>query len=128
MTRNMACSLALGALALVVPSSGSAQTFVDVGVWTRGGGGRVVVGGAPVYQVPVYPVPVYRGPVYRPVYVVPQPVYVVPQYYRGDRGRHRGWYKNGPRGYAPYSAGGYYQGYRYYDGPRYVRGDYRRRR
>ena len=83
MTRNMACSLTLGALALLVPATGSAQAFVDVGVWTPGGGGRVVVGGAPVYGVPVYGapvygVPVYRRPVYRPVYVAP-PVYVVPQ-------------------------------------------------
>ena len=86
MTRNMAGSLTLGALALLVPATGSAQTFVDVGVWTPGGGGRVVVGGAPVYGVPVYGapvygapvygVPVYRRPVYRPVYVAP-PVYVV---------------------------------------------------
>ena len=81
MTRNMACSLTLGALALLVPTTGSAQTFVDVGVWTPGGGGRVVVGGAPVYGVPVYGapvygapvygVPVYRRPIYRPVYVAP---------------------------------------------------------
>ncbi len=64
MSRKMVCSLALGALALLVPAAGSAQTFVDVGVWTSGGGGRVVIGGPPVYQVPVYHAPVYRAPVY----------------------------------------------------------------
>ena len=135
MTRNMACSLTLGALALLVPATGSAQTFVDVGVWTPGGGGRVVVGGAPVYGVPVYGapvygVPVYRRPVYRPVYVAP-PVYVVQPYYRHDRGKHRGWAKKGyaPYGaYGPYHADRYYGGSGYYDEPRYVRSDYRRRR
>ena len=87
MSRKMVCSLALGALALLVPAAGSAQTFVDVGVWTSGGGGRVVIGGAPVYRVPVYHAPVYRAPVYyrapiyRPVYVAPAPVYVVQPYY-----------------------------------------------
>jgi len=136
MTRNIACSLALGALALLVPTTGSAQTFVDVGVWTPGGGGRVVIGGAPVYGVPVYHAPVYRAPVYRPVYVAP-PVYVVQPYYRYDRGRHRGWAKKGyapygpyapyaayaPAAYGPYVGGGYYAGYRDY----YGRRDYRRR-
>jgi hypothetical protein len=137
MTRNMACSLALGALALLVPTTGSAQTFVDVGVWTRGGGGRVVVGGAPVYAAPVYAAPVYYPEVYyppvyyaRPVY---RPVYVAQPYYRHDRGRHRGWAKKGYAPYAPYAAygpyvgGGYYAGYRDYDGRRDGRRDYRRR-
>ena len=124
MTRNMACSLALGALALLVPSASVAQTFVDVGVWTRGGGGRVVVGGAPVYSVPVYYPPVYYPPVYysRPIYPRPiyRPVYVAPQYYRYDRGRHLGWYKNG-------KARGPYRG-RYYDRYNDGYGRYDRRR
>jgi hypothetical protein len=129
MTRNLACSLALGALALVVPTASSAQTFVDVGVWTRGGGGRVVIGGAPVYGVPVYPapvyaapvypapvypVPVYAAPVYRPAYVVPRPVYVAQPYYGHYRGRHRGWAKKGYAGYGPYAAAPYYAGQRGY--------------
>ena len=126
MTRNLACSLALGSLALLVPATGSAQTFVDVGVWTRGGGGRVVVGGAPVYAAPVYTAPVYypevyyppvyyTRPVYRPVYVAP--VYAQP-YYRHDRGRHLGWYKNGKKGRAVYAGryyDPYYAGYGRYD-------------
>ena len=142
MTRNMAGSLALGALALLVPATGSAQAFVDVGVWMPGGGGRVVVGGAPVYGgpvygAPVYGVPVYRRPVYRPVYVappvyvVPQPVYVAQPYYRHDRGKHRGWAKKGyvPYGaYGPYQADQYYGGSGYYVAPRYVSRDYRRGR
>ena len=135
MTRNMACSMALGALALLLPTTGSAQTFVDVGVWTPRGGGRVVVGGAPVYGGPVYGgpvygVPVYRRPVYRPVYVAP-PVYVVQPYYRHDRGKHRGWAKKGyaPYGaYGPYQADRYYGGSGYYEAPRYVSRDYRRGR
>ena len=128
MSRKLVCSLSLGALALLVPAAGSAQTFVDVGVWTRGGGGRVVIGGAPVYHVPVYRAPVYVAPVYRPVYVAPPPVYVVEPYYvqpyyQYDRGRHKGWGKKG----RPYGARYVYAGdYRYYDGPRYAR-DYRRR-
>lgn len=126
MTRNLACSLALGALGLLIPAGGSAQTFVDVGVWTRGVGGRVVVGGAPVYRAPIYRAPIYRGPAYRPVYVVPQPVYVVQPYYRHDRGRHRGWSKKGYPAYGPYGAQRYYAGYRYYDEPRYYGRDYRR--
>jgi len=138
MTRNLACSLALGALALAVPAASSAQTFVDVGVWTRGGGGRVVVGGAPVYAAPVYAAPVYAAPVYaapvyypevyyppvyyarpvyRPAYV--RPVYAQP-YYRNDRGRHLGWYKNGKKGRAVY-AGRYYDPY--YAGYGYGRND-----
>lgn len=89
MTRKLVCALSLGALALLVPTRSSAQTFVDVGVWTPNGGGRVVVGGAPVY----------RGP--RTVYVPARPVRVVqPYYYRQDRGRHLGWSKkNKNRGY-----------------------------
>lgn len=122
MSRKLVCSLSLG-LALMVPAAGSAQTFVDVGVWTRGGGGRVVIGGAPVYRAPVYRAPVYVAPVYRPVYVAP-PVYVVEPYYRYDRGRHKGWGKKGRGPYGPrYVYGG---DYRYYDGPRYGRA-YRRR-
>jgi hypothetical protein len=131
MSRKIVCSLALGALALLVPAAGSAQTFVDVGVWTSGGGGRVVIGGPPVYSVPVYHAPVYRAPVYypyypppiyRPVYVAPRPVYVQP-YYGYDRGRHLGWGKKG----RPYGAPYVYAGdYRYYGGPRYGR-TYRRR-
>ena len=126
MSRKLVCSLSLGALALLVPAAGSAQTFVDVGVWTRGGGGRVVIGGAPVYHVPVYRAPVYVAPVYRPVYVAP-PVYVVEPYYvqpyyQYDRGRHKGW---GKKGRGPYGARYVYAGdYRYYDATRYA---YRRR-
>ena len=140
MTRKLACSMALGALALVVPVASSAQTFVDVGVWTRGGGGRVVVGGAPVYAPPVYAAPVYAAPVYypevyyppvyyaqpvyRPAYV--RPVYAQP-YYRNDRGRHLGWYKNGKKGRAVYAGGRYYDPY--YGGyGRYGRDDRRGRR
>ena len=131
MSRKIVCSLALGGLALLVPAAGSAQTFVDVGVWTSGGGGRVVIGGAPVYRGPVYRAPVYVAPVYRPVYVAPPPVYVVEPYYpyyaqpyyRYDRGRHLGWAKKG----RPYGAPYVYAGdYRYYGGPRYAR-TYRRR-
>jgi hypothetical protein len=69
-----------------VPTRSSAQTFVDIGVWTPNGGGRVVVGGAPVY----------RGP--RTVYVPARPARVVQPYYRHDRGRHLGWSKKN-RGY-----------------------------
>ena len=129
MSRKLVCSLSLAALALLMPAAGSAQTFVDVGVWTRGGGGRVVIGGAPVYRVPVYRAPVYVAPVYRPVYVAPPPVYVVEPYYaqpyyQYDRGRHKGWGKKGRGPYGPrYVYGG---DYRYYDGPRYARA-YRRR-
>ena len=142
MTRNMACSLTLGALALLVPATGSAQTFVDVGVWTPGGGGRVVVGGAPVYGG----AGLWRAGVWRAR--LPQtdlsprlrgsarlrraePVYVVQPYYRHDRGKHRGWAKKGyaPYGaYGPYQADRYYGGSGYYDAPRYVSRDYRRRR
>jgi hypothetical protein len=86
MTRTLVCALSFGALALLVPTGSSAQTFVDVGVWTPNGGGRVVVGGAPVY----------RGP--RTVYVPARPVRVVQPYYRHDRGRHLGWSKKN-RGY-----------------------------
>ncbi|HEY6506548.1 MAG TPA: hypothetical protein VIY56_00960 [Vicinamibacterales bacterium] len=89
MTRKFACALSLGALALLAPTASSAQTFVDVGVWTPNGGGRVVVGGAPVYRSP------------RPVYIPAPPVrvvQVVQPYYRHDRGRHVGWGKKG-RGY-----------------------------
>jgi hypothetical protein len=124
MVRKIVYSLALGALALLLPAAGSAQTFVDVGVWTSGGGGRVVIGGPPVYQVPVYHAPVYRAPVYYPapvygpVYVAPRPVYVVQPYYGYDRGRH--W---GKKGYgARYVYAGDPRGYRYYD-----RGHRRRR-
>lgn len=118
MTRTLVGSFALGALTLLLnPAAASAQ--VDVGVWTPRGGGRVVVGGGPVY----YPAPVYvpGAPVYvpaAPVYVAPRPyyrpyyrpryrayyparpVYVVPAP-RFDRGRHLGWHKNGKayRGY-----------------------------
>jgi hypothetical protein len=130
MTRNMACSFALGALALLVPTTGSAQTFVDVGVWTRGGGGRVVVGGAPVYAAPVYAAPVYYPEVYyppvyyaRPVY---RPVYVAQPYYRHDRGRHLGWYKNNKKGRVVYGGGRYYDPY--YAGYDYGRYDRRGRR
>lgn len=126
MTRKLASAVAFGAFTFLAPAAVSAQTFVDVGVWTRGGGGRVVVGGAPVYGVPVYHAPIYRAPVYRPVYVVPQPVYVVQPYYRHDRGKHKGWAKRGYRSYEPYG-GPYYTGYRYYDEPRYYGRDYRRR-
>jgi len=86
MTRTLVCALSFGALALLVPTRSSAQTFVDVGVWTPNGGGRVVVGGAPVY----------RGP--RTVYVPARLVRVVQPYYRHDRGRHLGWGKKN-RGY-----------------------------
>lgn len=86
MTRKIVWALSFGALALLVPTRSSAQTFVDVGVWTPNGGGRVVVGGAPVY----------RGP--RTVYVPARPVRVVQPYYRHDRGRHLGWGKKN-RGY-----------------------------
>lgn len=90
MTRHFVGALSLGALALLMPVRSSAQTFVDVGVWTPNGGGRVVVGGAPVYRSP------------RPVFVPVHPVRVVqveqPYYYRHDRGRHLGWGKKG-RGY-----------------------------
>jgi hypothetical protein len=126
MSRKIVCSLALGALALLVPAAGSAQTFVDVGVWTSGGGGRVVIGGPPVYSVPVYHAPVYRGPVYypapiyRPVYVAPRPVYVVHPYYGYDRGRHLGW---GTKGRGPYGPR-----YVYANDYRYYGRDYRRRR
>ena len=87
MTRKLVCALSFGALALLVPTRSSAQTFVDIGVWTPNGGGRVVVGGAPVY----------RGP--RTVYVPARPVRVVQPYYRHDRGRHLGWGKKKNRGY-----------------------------
>lgn len=89
MTRTLVCALSFGALALLVPTRSSAQTFVDVGVWTPNGGGRVVVGGAPVY----------RGP--RTVYVPARPVHVMQPYYRHDRGRHLGWSKKNKknRGY-----------------------------
>lgn len=122
MTRKLVCSLALGALALLVPATGSAQAFVDVGMWTPGGGGRVVIGGPPVYRVPVYAAPVYRAPIYRapirrPIYVAP-PVYVVQPYYGRDRGRHRGWSRRGPQAYVVGP---------YYDAPRYA-GPYGRRR
>lgn len=127
MTRKLASAVAFGACALLAPAAASAQTFVDVGVWTRGGGGRVVVGGAPVYGVPVYHAPIYPAPVYRPVYVVPQPVYVVQPYYRHDRGKHKGWGKKGYRAYGPYG-GPYYTGYRYYDEPRYYGRHYYGRR
>jgi hypothetical protein len=86
MTRTLVCALSFGALALLVPTRSSAQTFVDIGVWTPNGGGRVVVGGAPVY----------RGP--RTVYVPARLVRVVQPYYRQDRGRHLGWGKKN-RGY-----------------------------
>ncbi len=102
MTRTLIGSFALGALTLLFPAVGSAQTRIDVGVWTPGGGGRVVIGGAPVYRTrrPVY---VPARPVYvqaRPVYIAPRPVYVVPGY-RYDRGGYLGRYSNGPayRGY-----------------------------
>ena len=91
MSRKLVCSLSLGA-ALMVPAAGFAQTFVDVGVWTRGGGGRVVIGGAPVYRVPVYRAPVYVAPVYRPVYV-PPPVFYggYPVHYHHPRCGHGGY-------------------------------------
>ena len=109
MTRTLLGSFALGALTLLYPATGSAQTHVDVGVWTPGGGGRVVIGGgpvyapgpyygAPVYGPPVYGPPVYAPPVYAPpVYVPPvyaapvyaAPVYVAPRpYYRPYYGRY----------------------------------------
>jgi hypothetical protein len=116
---------------LLYPAAASAQ--VDVGVWTPGGGGRVVIGGGPVYHPA--PAPVYYPPVYypaAPVYVAPRPiyrpyyrpyyrayyparpVYVVPGY-RHDRGRHLGWYKNG-KAYRGYGNSRYYD--RRYDGRR----------
>ena len=130
MTRNMACSFALGALALLVPTTGSAQTFVDVGVWTRGGGGRVVVAVLRSMRLPstpprcIYP-EVYYPPVYyaRPVY---RPVYVAQPYYRHDRGRHLGWYKNNKKGRVVYGGGRYYDPY--YAGYDYGRYDRRGRR
>jgi hypothetical protein len=128
----MACSLVLGALALLLPSTGSAQTFVDVGVWTPRGGGRVVVGGAPVYGAPIYTGPVYGAPVYvRPVYRAPiyryRPVYVAPPVYVAQPYYRYGWNKRGRGPYGPgrYSARGYYDG-RY--GGRSAGRDYRRRR
>jgi hypothetical protein len=86
MTRSLACALAIGTASLVAPSSAAAQRFVDVGVWTPGGGGRVVIGAPP--------------PVFGPVYRAPRPVVVAPVYgpaprYRHDRGRHLGWSKKG---------------------------------
>jgi hypothetical protein len=95
MTRTLVGTLAIGALTLLFPAVGNAQTRIDVGVWTPGGGGRVVIGGPPVYRS--------RGPVYvpaRPVYVDRRPVYVVPQY-RHDRGKHKGWAKHGRGPYGP---------------------------
>jgi len=96
MSRTLIGSFAL-ALVLLYPAAGSAQTHVDVGVWTPGGGGRVVIGGGhgypgpyygrPVYAAPVYAAPVYPAPVYpvypAPVYpaaVYPAPVYAAPVY------------------------------------------------
>ena len=136
MTRTLLGSFALGALTLLYPAAASAQ--VDVGVWTSGGGGRVVIGGGPVYYPepyyadPYYPDPYYARPVYvpaRPVYVAPRPyyrpyygryyaaprpVYVVPGY-RRDNGRHNGWYKNG-KAFRGYGNVRYYDGRRgYYD-------------
>jgi len=137
MTRTLIGSFALGAAILLYPAAGSAQTHVDVGVWTPGGGGRVVIGGGgpvypgpyygapvyappvyygpPVYAAPVYAPPVYvaPGPYYRPYYgrryyAAPRPVYVVPGY-RHDNGRHNGWYKNG-KAYRGYGNVGYYDG------------------
>ena len=74
MVQDEACSLALGALALLAPAAGSAQPL-STSASRRRRGGRVVIGGAPVYHVPVWRAPVYRavysGPVYRPVYVAP---------------------------------------------------------
>ena len=97
MTRTVVCALSLGALALLVPANTSAQTRIDVGVWTPGGGGRVVIGGSPVYRAP------------RPVIVAPAPVYVVQPSYRRDRGKHKGWAKKGRVVYgpAPYAYGGW---------------------
>jgi hypothetical protein len=126
MTRKLVCALSFGALALLVPTRSSAQTFVDVGVWTPNGGGRVVVGGAPVY----------RGP--RTVYVPARPVrvvQVVQPYYRHDRGRHLGWGKKG-RGYgrnvaraeAEYRRNIARAEREYYDDLRDARRDYRRDR
>ena len=141
MTRTLIGSFALGAVTLLYPAVGSAQTHVDVGVWTPGGGGRVVIGGGPVYypapyyEAPVYypPAPVYYPPpayypaqpvyaapraYYRPYYgryyAAPRPVYVVPGY-RHDNGRHNGWYKNG-KAYRGYGNG--YSNVRYSDGRR----------
>ena len=141
MTRTLIGSFALGALTLLYPAVGSAQTHVDVGVWTPGGGGRVVVGRSPVYypepyyDEPYYDAPVYvpARPVYRSVYArpyyrpyyAPRPVYVVPGY-RHDNGRHNGWYKNG-KAYRGYANARYYDGRRgSYDGRRDGRHDRRR--
>lgn len=128
MTRTSIGSFALGALALLYPAVGSAQTHVDVGVWTPAGGGRVVVGNGPVYYpgpyygAPVYAPPVYAAPVYvPPVYVPARPVYVAPRpYYRPYYGR----YYAAPR--PVYVVPGYRNGktyrahgnVRYYDGRR----------
>ena len=100
MTRNMACSMALGALG----AAGAGDRFganlrrcrrVDAR-WRRPRGDRRRAGriGRPFIARRSITV----RPVYRPVYVAP-PVYVVQPYYRHDRGRHRGWAK---KGYAPY--------------------------
>jgi hypothetical protein len=124
MTRNVVCALSLGALALLVPTRSSGQTFIDVGVWTPGGGGRVVVGGPPV---------VYRAP--RAVYVPARPIRVVQPYYRPLPGRRVGWAKKN-RGYAGdvWRAEAEYQRNlaraerEYYDDLRDARRDYRRDR
>ena len=110
MGRYLAMALAVGVGMVLEATPAAAQ--VDIGVWTRNGGARVVVGSPRVY----YPAPVY---VYRePVYIVERPYY--PR--RVPRGLARGHARFG-RDYYYYGSPRYVS--RGYRGDRYVRPYYR---
>jgi hypothetical protein len=119
---------ALGVLFGIALSVSPAAAQVDVGVWTRHGGGRVVLGAPRVYYPP-------------PVYVYPSaPVYVDPFYYRPyvrpfPRGYGRGFTTFGRSYYGyPRFSDRFYRGYTYgrpfYRDNRFYRGGgrYRGRR
>lgn len=127
MGRRLSWALGMGVVAVLSAAPVSAQTSIDVGVWTPNVGGRVVIG---------QPRVVYAPPP-RPVYVAPERVVVVERDVH-DRGRHRGhgW---GPRNkrvavtrvyevrdpyWAPAPGYGYYEPARAYEreyGERYDR-------
>jgi hypothetical protein len=77
MRRGLKWVLGASAAVAVSATTATAQTHVDVGIWTPNGGGRVVIGSPRVYV----PAPVYRAP---------ETVYVVEREHRHGHGKPHG--------------------------------------